>query len=97
MIAFRTTTPVRALSPRFAVYVNGFPVITRPTAAPTTASGIPLIHLRVPAGDRAPVLVIGHGHAAFNADPHALRWCRGVRRALVVRAARRCAADRDQP
>ena len=30
--------------------------------------------------DRAPVLVIGHGHAAFNADPHALRGLRGVRR-----------------
>jgi len=42
--------------------------------------GLPPLHLRLPAADGAPVLVIGHGHAAFNADPHALRGLRGVRR-----------------
>jgi hypothetical protein len=42
--------------------------------------GLPPLHLRVPATDRAPILVIGHGHAAFNADPRALRGLRRVRR-----------------
>ena len=41
--------------------------------------GLPPLHLRVPAADRAPLLMIGDGHAAFDADPHALRGLRGVR------------------
>jgi hypothetical protein len=45
-----------------------------------TDLGLPPFHLCVPAADRAPVLVIGHRHAAFDADPHALGGLRGVRR-----------------
>src|SRR5690242_8879443 len=38
------------------------------------------LHLLLPTENGAPVLVLGHGHAAFDADTHALygRW--GVRR-----------------
>jgi len=42
--------------------------------------GLPSFHLDLAAEDRAPVLVFCHGHAAFDANPHARggRW--GVRR-----------------
>ena len=42
--------------------------------------GFASLQLDLPSEDGAPVLVLGHGHAAFHADTHAMygRW--GIRR-----------------
>jgi hypothetical protein len=47
---------------------------------PSLPFRLPSLHLRLPSTDRAPVLVISDGHAAFDTDPHALRGLCGVRR-----------------